>query len=166
MTIGYSDRSSYIREYAQLQGINLLMNAIERLKILETTLMQIVVNWQKAKVLVLASQVQLVFGTSADDLTSEYLVYRIGKLNDHLMSEFPHKEYALRLTQKCLYAVLKAIKAHSHLWNKVQLQSILTSLGSSYAIKARGLPYVDTSDEKKEKDKKKKEIVPLSPDWV
>ena len=164
--MSFSGDRSYIREYAQLQGINLLMNIIERLKILETNLMSVVVEWQETRTLGLESQVQLIFGTSADDLTSKYLVHRISMLNDHLLSEFPHKDYALKLTKKTLNAVFRAIQSHSHIWNKVQLQSLLMSLGSSYVVKSKNLPYIDYHDQEEKKKKKKEEITPLSIDLV
>lgn len=159
------ERSSYIREYAQIHGINLLMNVIERLKSLEKNLMEIVVNWQETRTLGLVNQVQLIFGTSGDDLTSQYLVYRISLLNEHLMSEFPHKEYALKLTQKCLNAMYRAIQSHSHIWNEVQVKSILASLGSAYVIRTKGLPYIDNIDEEKEDNVKKKKEKPYVLDY-
>jgi len=163
--MSYSGDRSFTREYAQIQGINLLMNVIKRLKSLETKLMTIVNDWQRTRTLGLESQVQLIFGTSGEDLTSKYLVHRISMLNDHLLSEFPHRDYALKLTKKCLNAVFRAIQSNSHLWSKVQMQSILMSLGSGYAIKSKGLPFIDRIN-KKDKKEKKEQITPLSPDLV
>ena len=103
--------------------------------------------------------------TSADDIPSKYLVMRLNKLNDHLLSEFPDWDYAVILSIKALKALLRANRSHSHMWNQVQIQSVLLAMGSSHVVKTKSLPYFDyDDDDDKKKKKKKTKVLEYNPD--
>lgn len=147
-----------IRDYALVQGINLLTNMVGQLRADIGLLQGVMDGWQKDSTLGFKNQVQLIFGTSAHDKSCEYLVDCLNKLNDHKLYEFPHREYLIKLNSRCLSAIFRAIRAHSHIWNQAQLKTILNALGTAHVVKGRSLPYYDSGEEegkKKEKQKKK-----------
>ncbi len=147
-----------IRDYALVQGINLLTNMVGQLRADITLLQSVMGGWEKEKPLILENQVQLIFGTSADDKPCKYLVDCLNKLNDHKLSEFPLREYLIKLNSRCLSAIFRAVRAHSHIWSKAQLQTILNALGTAHVVQGKALPYHDSGeveDQKKERKKKR-----------
>ncbi len=153
-----SNQSNWnIRDYALVQGINLLTNMIGQLRADISLLQGVMGEWQKDNTLGYKDQIQLIFGTSAHDKSCEYLVYRLNKLNDHKLSEFPHREYLIKLNSKCLSAITRAVKAHSHVWSKVQVQTILNALGTAHVVKGKTLPYYDSGEDEDQKKERKKE---------
>lgn len=155
---------SYAREWAQIQGITLLQNILKQLENLELTLMTLSESWIENRILNIEQQVQLIFGVSANDVTSQYLVFCINKLNDHLISEFPHREYTLKLTKKAIHAMERAIQAHSHIWSTAQLQSVLTALGSAHVVRTKGSPYYYNIEQEDKKKEKKIEVLEYKPE--
>ncbi|MFX0023762.1 MAG: hypothetical protein ACFE9S_15655 [Candidatus Hermodarchaeota archaeon] len=155
---------NYMREYTALAGINLLENVIKQLQDLEIKLMEITDDFSKIGILSLEKQVQLVFGISADDKASRYLVYCLNMLNDHLTSEFPHREYALKLIRRCLGAVHRAVRSHSHIWNKAQLHAIITALGSAYVTKKKAFPYYYDDDKDNGNETKERKVLEYKED--
>lgn len=150
-----SYEKSYAQAWAQIQGITLLENMLKHLARQLESITTISGDWAKKGILNIKQQVELIDDVSADDIASKYLVFRINKLNDEIMSEFPYKGYALKLTKKCIYACQRAIQAHSHIWNIAQLQAVLTALGSSHIVKTKGSPYYLSEKEKKKGEEKK-----------
>ena len=151
---------SFIKDYALIRGITLLENVLERLDVQEERLTIISAEWIKNKAPIIRNQIRMIKDTSADNVASKYFVMRLNKLNEHLLSEFPDWEYAVILSIRALSALLRAIRAGSHTWNRVQIQSILEGMGSSHVVKTKKLPYFgyedDDDDEEKEKKKEKK----------
>jgi len=144
---------SYIRDYALIQGINLLMNIIKRLQDDIIKLQGVFGEWNETSIISYENQVLLIFGTSANDKSCQYLVDCLSELNNHKLSEFPHKQYLLKLTTESLFAIMNAIKAHSHIWNRVQLQTLTSALGTSHVVKAKGLPYYEPDDKEDEEER-------------
>ncbi len=142
---------------ALIQGINLLVNMIKQLRADIVLLEDVFGDWQQKSTLGFENQVKIIFGTSADNRASLYLVGCISKLNKHKMHEFPYREYLVTLTVDCIDAVMRAIQAHSHIWNKVQLQTVLNALGTAHVT--RGLPYYDNEEDEDKKKEQKKHII-------
>ena len=147
---------SHVRDYAIIQGITLLENMIKRLEKDRVDLETVFGDWQRDSTLGFESQVRVIWGTSADDKACEYLVDCLTELNSHKMCEFPLREYLITLTDNCIDAVFRAIKAHSHIWNKAQLHTVLNALGSGHVIAGRSLPYYGAPEDEDEDEKEKK----------
>ncbi|HEC40456.1 hypothetical protein LCGC14_0957810 [marine sediment metagenome] len=153
-----SNQSNWnIRDYALVQGINLLTNMVGQLRADITLLQGVMTGWKKDSTLDYKNQVQLIFGTSADDKSCEYLVDCLNRLNDHKLSEFPYREYLIKLNSRCLSAIFRAIRAHSHIWNQAQLKTILNALGTAHVVKGKALPYYDSGEDEDQKKERKKE---------
>jgi len=133
---------------------------VKQLRADVVSIQTIYTTWQKNSTLSFENQVQVIFGTSAEDLTSKYLVHCINKLNDEKMSEFPHQEYLIRLTLDCISAINRAVQSHSHIWNKAQIKTIMEALGTGHVVKGRSLPYYDDDEDEDEEKKRKKEKKP------
>ncbi|MFW9968758.1 MAG: hypothetical protein ACFFDF_01070 [Candidatus Odinarchaeota archaeon] len=161
--MAYQRSRTYISDYAQLQGINLLMNMIKQLRADLIALKGVYGDWQKDSTLSFENQVELIFGTSAGDKSPKFLVYCLDKLNREKMSEFPLREYIISLTIDSISAINRAVLEHNHIWNKAQLQTIMEALGSAHVIKGRSLPYYDDGEDEEanngKKEKKKKPYV-------
>jgi len=150
---------SYIKEYALIRGITLLENILIGLEEQETKLETISNAWIVAKRPIISNQIKMINSTSADDIASKFLVRKLNKLNDHLLSEFPYIPYAIRLSREALHAMQRALQAHSHIWNQAQLQTILSAMGASTVVKTKGLPYYDYEDEEEKKEKKERRAI-------
>jgi len=156
---------SFIKDYALIRGITLLENVFERLDTQEERLTIISAEWIKNNAPIISNQIQMITNTSADDIASKYLVMRLNKLNDHLLSEFPDWKYAVKLSIRALSALLRASRSHGHRWNQVQIESVLLAMGSSHVVKTKSLPYFDYEDDDEEKKKKKKtKVLEYNPD--
>lgn len=152
----YERPPSYMHDQAIIQGINLLVNMIKQLRDDIKLLQGVIGDWTESDTFGYVNQVQLIFGTSADDKACGYLVDCLNNLNDHKLFEFPYREYLIKLNKRCLSSIFRAIKSHSHIWNQAQLQTILSALGTAHVVKAKALPYIDLGDEEGEEEKKKK----------
>ncbi|MFW9971272.1 MAG: hypothetical protein ACFFDF_13850 [Candidatus Odinarchaeota archaeon] len=162
--MSYEQSKSTIRDLALIRSITLLENVIKRLDS-ETTKIETVVNdWEKSGSLELRNKIKILVGTSADRPACRFLVYCMNKLDKHLRSEFPQTDYIKMLVDDCLWALDNAIVGHSHIWNTVQIHSILSGLGSASIEKTKGLPFYDVDDKKEKRRKRQKQ--PLSSDIV
>ena len=151
------DRSN-LRDIALIRGITLLENTIKSLKAQEKRTAEISGEWIKDLYPAINHQIEMINNTSADDIASKFLVKKLNKLNDHLLSEFPDPSYALRLSRESLSALFRATQSNSHIWNQAQLESVLTALGSSHVVRTKGLPYYDIEREEKH-DKKRVRVL-------
>lgn len=157
--MSFDQSRGYIKDYALIKGIDLLINMVKELRADIVSLQNIYTTWKKDSTLSFENQIQVIFGTSAGDKSSLYLVHCLDKLNREKMSEFPHREYLITLTLDCISAINRAVRDHSHIWNKVQLHTILEALGTGHVVKGKVLPYYDNEEEEKEKKKKKERYV-------
>lgn len=153
---------SYLREIAQIRAITLLENTIKNLKAEQKRTAEISGDWIKDIIPAINNQIEMINNTSANDIASKFLVKKLNKLNDHLLSEFTSISYASRLSREALSALFRATQSHSHIWNEAQLESVLTALGSSHVVKTKGLHYYDMED-KEEKKKKKTKVLEYIP---
>lgn len=152
------DRSN-LRDIALIRGITLLENTIKRLQAQQKRTAEISGEWIKDLIPAINNQIDVINDTSANDIASKFLVKKLNKLNDHLLSEFTSIPYALRLSREALSAMFRATQSHSHIWNQAQLESILTALGTSHVVKTKGLPYYDIDYDREEEGKDKKKRV-------
>ena len=142
---------------ALIRGITLLENTVINLKAEQKRTAEISGEWIKEIIPAINNQIEIINNTSGHDIASKFLVKKLNKLNNHLLSEFTDLLYASRLSREALSALFRATQSHSHIWNQAQLESILTALGSSHVVKTKGLPYYDIEDkEEEEKDKEKR----------
>lgn len=154
---------SYVRLQALIEGISLLKNVFERLDKDKASIRELSAEWITTIYPAINDQMQIIMSTSADNITSKYLADRLIDLNDHLLSDNPHERYARRLARYALHAMVRCAQSHSNIWNEVQIQSIITALGSSYAVKQKR--FTDYEDEEEEKKKKKKiKVLEYNPD--
>ncbi|KKN17695.1 hypothetical protein LCGC14_0963280 [marine sediment metagenome] len=138
------------RDYALIEGIHLLGNMMELIEKDLVILQTVFSDWQLHSTLSLENQVSLIFGTSADDKASRYLVYCINRLNAHKMYKYKHRGYLIMLTKDCLAAITRAIRAHTHIWNNIQSEALKAAFSSSHIIKSKGLPYYEPEDDEDE----------------
>jgi len=129
---------------------------VKQLRADVVSLQTIYTTWQKDSTLSFENQIEVIFGTSAGDKSSLYLVHCLDKLNREKMSEFPHQEYLITLTLDCISAINRAVRDHSHIWNKAQLHTIMEALGTGHVVKGRVLPYYDSDEDEDEDEEKKK----------
>lgn len=157
--MSYKEPRSYVHDIALIRGIDLLVNMIEQLKVGMESLQNVFGEWQESSTLGYENQVKIIFGASADNKASLYLVNCLSKLNKHKMHEFPHREYMITLTIDCLDAILRAARAHDHIWNKAQLHTVMSALGSAQVVKGKALAYIDYEDDEDKKKEQKKHII-------
>lgn len=151
----------YIRDYALIRGITLLETTIKGLQKQEIKLANISIEWIRDTCPAIGNQIQMINMTSAKDIASKFLVKKLNKLNDHLLSEFPYLPRVLRLSREALHALNRAYQAHSHIWNQAKFQSIITALGSSNVVKTKKLPYYDYDDDEEEEERKKERKIKI-----
>ncbi|MBA7667173.1 hypothetical protein ES703_75258 [subsurface metagenome] len=159
--MSYDGSKSY-KEYALINGINLLVNMVEQTKDDKTTLKEIHTKWIESGVLSFADQIELIWGTAADGLRCRYMAFCINQLNSYMMSKHPNHIGLIRcLTRDILNAINMAIMGNAHIWSMVQIESIKAAFRSGQVSKPT--PYRDLSDKKtikklkkiKEKEKQK-----------
>ena len=152
-----SHDSSYIRNLALIRGITLLENAVKKL-IAEGNMQAIISDeWIKSYCPSISNQVHIINSISADDTASKFLVKKLNKLNDYLLSDPIYLPRVERFSREALFAYKKALQANAHIWTQVQIQSLLKALESATVIKTKGLPFVDyeNNDEKNKKKQKR-----------
>lgn len=153
--MSYDGSKSY-REYALINGINLLVNMVEQTKDDKITLKQIHTQWIETGVLSFGDQIELIWGTAADGIRCRYMAFCINQLNDYMMSKYPNHRGLIRsLIKDILNSINMAIYGNAHIWTRVQLQSIEAAFKSGQVSKAK--PYYDLSDKKTIKKLKKAE---------
>lgn len=153
--MSYEGSKSY-REYALINGINLLVNMVEQTKDDKITLKQIHASWIETGMLSFADQIELIWGTAADGLRCRYMAFCINQLNSYMMSEYPnHIGYIRSLSMDVLNSINMAIFGNAHIWSMVQLESIKAAFKSGQV--AKPTPYRDLSDKKTIKKLKKME---------
>lgn len=144
--MSYDGSKSY-REYALINGINLLVNMVEQTKDDKITLKQIHTKWIETGVLSFGDQIELIWGTAADGIRCRYMAHCINELNSYLLSEYPNHRGLIRsLTKDVLNAINMAIMGNAHIWSMAQLESIKAAFKSGQVSKAK--PYYDLSDKK------------------
>ena len=144
--MSYEGSKSY-REYALINGINLLVNMVEQTKDDKITLKEIHTKWIESGILSFADQIELIWGTAADGLRCRYMAFCINQLNSYMMSKYPnHKGLIRNLTRDILNAINMAIMGNAHIWSVVQLESIKAAFKSGQVSKPT--PYYDLSDKK------------------
>jgi len=157
------ESGKHYREYALIQGINLLVNMVDQIKDEKTSLKMIYVDWIDSGFLNFGSQIDFISGTAADNLTSKYLAYCINELNSYIMSKYPNHRGLLRsLTTDILNAINMAIQANAHIWTQAQLQSIQAAFMSGRVAKAS--PYYKPLEEDEKEKKKKRKVLEYNPD--
>lgn len=159
-----SGKGKYYREYALIQGINLLVNMVEQIKIDKSTLQEIHDTWIDSGILRFRDQIDLIFGTASDSIKCRYMVYCINLLNDYMMSKYPnHRGLIMSLTSDVLSSINMAIFGSAHIWSKAQLDSIRAAFMSSHV--AKSIPYYEPP-EKEDEDKKreKRKVLEYKPD--
>ncbi len=148
------ERGQSYREYALIQGINLLVNMVDRTRTDIGNIKEIYPSWVQSGVLALGDQIEIIFGTSADKLRCRYLAYCINQLNAYMMSKYPNNTGLIRkLTKDVLEAINMAVFAHAHIWSNAKLQSILAAFQSGRVGKVSPY-YLPEKEDEEEKVKK------------
>ncbi len=159
--MSYDRSSKQYREYALIQGINLLVNMVKDVKEDKTTLKKIHGAWMEAGILDFGDQIELIWGTSADGIRCRYLAHTINLLNSYMMSKHPNHMGLIRsLSTDVLNAINMAIYGNAHIWSTTQLKSIEAAFMTGRVSKTSPY-YVPEEDEEKEKleDKNKKKML-------
>lgn len=153
-----SEKSKAYREYALIQGINLLVNMVEQTKRDKVDIKDIYPKWVQSGILDLGDQIEAISGTAADGLRCRYLAFCINQLNAYMMSKYPnHVGLIRKLTNDILEALNMAIMGNAHIWTKAKLQSILAAFGSARVGKPTPYYTPEEKEEEEEKEKKRKE---------
>lgn len=140
------EKSKAYREYALIQSINLLVNSVEQVLEAKEKLINVSQIWLKSGMLGFGEQIELIFGTAADNVRSEYMVICINKLNKYMMSKYPnHVGYIIKLTCDVIEAINKASKAHAHIWESAKIKAILSGFSSGRV--AKSLPFYKSDKE-------------------
>lgn len=143
------DRGKSYREYALIQGINLLVNMVNQLKEDKISLQKIHAVWIETNVLSFSNQIELIFGTAADGVRCRYMVHCINQLNGYMMSKYPnHKGLIRSLTKDVLDSINMAIMGNAHIWSKTQLNSITAAFMTGRVAKTT--PYYPSKDEEED----------------
>lgn len=153
------ERGKAYRDYALIEGINLLVNMVEQSRDDKESLKEIHGHWIEFRQLSFADQIDLIYGTGSDKIRCRYMVYCINQLNGYMMSEYPdHVGYIRMLIKDVLDSINMAIFGDVHIWKSVQIESIKAAFRSGRVAKAR--PYFEPKElEEKEKKKQKKYII-------
>ena len=152
------ERGKAYRDYALIEGINLLVNMVERTGDDKEELKKIHGHWIEFNKLSFPDQIDLIYGTGRDKIRCRYMVYCINQLNGYMMSEYPdHKGYIRMLVKDVLDGINMAIFGDVHIWKSVQVESIKAAFRSGRVAKAR--PYFEPKEleEKEQKELEHKE---------
>lgn len=161
------ETGKHYREYALIQGINLLVNMVDTIKDERKTLKQIHTNWINSGFLSFGDQMELIFQTAADNATNKYLAYCINELNSYMMSKYPrHRGLMRNLTTDILNSINMAVHASAHIFKRTQLESIQAAFMSGRVAKTTPfyLPSPEEEEEEKEKKKKKRYVIGMKND--
>lgn len=150
-----SEKSKAYREYALIEGINLLVHSVEQVIEDKKNLVKIYPKWHETGMLSLGQQMEFIFGTATDKSTCRYMVNCINELNTYMMSKYPNCIDLIRkLTSDILESINIAIMANAHIWNITKIESILTAFRSTHVGKK--LSFYKSPREEEEEDEKKK----------
>lgn len=160
------ERGRSYREYALIQGINLLVNMSNRTRDDKITLKQIHGTWIESGVLSFADQIELIWGTAADGIRCRYMAYCINQLNSYMMSKRPnHRGLIRNLTIDVINSINMAIFGNAHIWTRSQLQSIDAAFKSGRVAKAS--PYYEPLEEDEEiEEKEKQKVLEYNPNGI
>ena len=149
--MSYEGSSKSYREYALIQGINLLVNMVKQIKEDKLTLQDVHDVWIESGMLSFSDQIELIWGTAADGLRCRYLAHCINQLNSYMMSKYPNHRGLIRLlTTDILNAINMAVYGNAHIWSKAQLRSIDAAFMSGRVAKTTPFYEPLEDDEKKE----------------
>lgn len=144
------EKSKAYREYALIQGINLLVNMVREVKEDKTSLKTIHDFWIESGILSFSDQIELIFGTAADGLRCRYMAHCINEMNGYMMSKYPnHKGLIRLLTTDILNAINMAVYGNAHIWSKTQLISINAAFMSGRVAKTT--PFYEPEDDEEDK---------------
>lgn len=159
--MSYEKNKAY-REYALIQGINLLVNMVEGIKEDKTTLKDIHSFWMESGLLSFGDQIELIWGTAADGIRCRYLAHTINQLNSYMMSKYPNHVGLMRsLSTDILNAINMAIYGNAHIWSKTQLNSINAAFMSGRIAKTT--PYYEPQEEDDEEKKYERRSLEYKP---
>ena len=161
------EKSKAYREYALIEGINMLVNMVNQTKDDKITLKEIHITWIESGVLSFGDQIELIWGTASDGIRCRYMTFCINQLNSYMMSKYPnHIGYIRSLIKDILNAINMAIFGNAHIWSTVQLESIKAAFRSGRMAKAR--PYYEPPEEEDEKyiEYKKQRALEYNPNGV
>lgn len=149
--------NKHYREYALIQGINLLVNMVEQVKIGKADLKDIYPIWINSGILSFGAQIELIFGTAADELRCRYLSHCLNELNTYMLSKYPkHIRLIKKLTSNILEAINMAVTEHAHIWSKAQIQAIQTAFSSGRVAKTYYISPKEVEEDEEKKKKKRK----------
>ena len=163
--MSYEKGKAY-REYALIQGINLLVNMVKEVRKDKVTLQEVHAIWIESGVLSFADQIDLIWGTAADGIRCRYLAITINELNSYMLSEYPNHRGLIRsLTKDVLNAINMAIYGNAHIWSSAQLKSIEAAFMSGRVAKTS--PFYEPLEEDDEiEEKEKQKVLEYNPDGV
>lgn len=151
------DHGSGYREYALIQAISLLVNMVKQLENEKTNVKKIFPIWQKSGLLTLGDQIELIFGTAANELRCRYMVHCINELNSYMLSKYPYHRMRIRqLTRDVVASINMAVMAHAHIWNEAQFLSIQAAFTSGH-MKQSYQYYKPSKEEIDEEEREKEE---------
>jgi len=157
--------SKSYREYALIQGINLLVNMVKTIKEDKSSLQEVHQTWVKSGMLSFADQIELIWGTAADGIRCRYMAHCINEFNSYMMSKYPNHRGLMRsLTKDILNAINMAVYGNAHIWSKTQLQSIEAAFMSGRV--AKSTPYYEPPPEDEEEKSKKHKTLEYNPDRI
>lgn len=158
--MSYEGSKAY-REWAFIEGINMLINMTDQMKEAKETLKKIHTRWEEFNRLSFADQIDLIHGTGTDEIKCRYMVYCINKLNGYMMSEYPNHKGLIRMYVKdILESINMAIMGDVHIWKRVQVESIQAAFRSGRVARAK--PFYEPKrlegEEEEEEDNKQKRL--------
>ena len=163
--MSYEKGKAY-REYALIQGINLLVNMVKEVRKDKVTLQQVHDMWMESGILSFGNQIELIWGTAADGIRCRYLAFTMNELNSYMLSKYPNHRGLIRsLTKDVLNAINMAIYGNAHIWSTTQLKSIEAAFMSGRVAKAS--PYYEPLEEdKKIEEKGKQKVLEYNPNGM
>ena len=157
--------SKSYREYALIQGINLLVNMVATIKEEKVSLQDIHELWVESGMLSFGDQIELIWGTAADGIRCRYMTFCINEFNSYMMSKYPrHRDLMRSLTKDILNAINMAVFGNAHIWSKTQLQAIEAAFTSGRM--AKSTPYYEPLPEDEEEKNKKHKSLVYNPDRI
>ena len=161
------ERGKAYRDYALIEGINLLVNMVEQSRDDKESLKKIHEHWIEFRQLSFADQIDLIYGTGSDKIRCRYMVYCINQLNGYMMSEYPdHAGYIRILIKDVLDSINMAIFGDVHIWKSVQIESIKAAFRSGRVAKPTPFFEPPPDDDKIEDKRKKRKSIEYNPNGM
>ena len=136
-----SESSKAYRDYKLIEGINLLVNMVERSREDKESLKKINEGYFDFEI-TFANKIELIYATGTDKLRCNYMVSCMNKLRRYMKSEFPYHLGLIRmLVDDFDDSVGMAIMGDIHLWKQAQLEAIQAAFRSARVAKAT--PYFE-----------------------